>query len=213
MCSGSKKREEKRRREKAEEEYRKAQAEADKRAKEQQEKLDRLAASREAAAAAQQERLFGLQRQQEDMLKKQEQRKTSLQAQNAARQKAVQEETALRQRQIAEGKAQQQQQIQMQSQKTIADANFRADVLRQKAQELNATAQETARQSAIDVKNTNISNSAISSSLRILSKGGNDPGPTAQQSKKTTRAGRAKTTNTGLKLGSQANTSGSNISI
>ena len=93
----------------------------------------------------------------------------------------------------------------------VAAAQARQAESKRKAQEAQRQAEATARQSAIDVRNMNVQSNAVSSSLRLLSKGPRSPGPTAQQSKPNTQRRGAKTTSTGLRMGSQASTTGTNI--
>ena len=69
------------------------------------------------------------------------------------------------------------------------------------------------RRSRRRIRNLNITNNASASSLRILGRGMADPGPGAQQSRRVERTRGAKNTSTGLRIGSQVNTSGANFSV
>ena len=88
-------------------------------------------------------------------------------------------------------------------------SNRVAEINRQSAAEV----ERVNRESAIRVRNLNTTNDAITSSLRILGRGMADPGPSAQQSKRSERTRGAKNTSTGLRMGSQVNTAGANLSI
>ena len=127
---------------------------------------------------------------------------------------------------IADQQAAQRASLQRQADANAAAARQRSEALRQQyssqmsalqseqQQQLAAINKETAeikRQGEIDVRNLNTTNQAITSSLRILSRGTTNRAPNAQQSKRGDRTTGAKTTSTGLRIGSQPSSSGANI--
>lgn len=95
---------------------------------------------------------------------------------------------------------------QQQAQRTKANA-LRSELTGRQQQ-----TQAAIQQSQTAVRNLNIKNQAVASSLNILAKDGGKQGPTASQSKRPQRGRGAKTTSTGLRLGSQASSSGANLS-
>ena len=207
MCSGRRQQEKKRKERELREAAERRQRELDRRAEERRRELQALANQRKMLAWQQEVKKKEYQAQLRR--NRDESYARTIQATNEFRREEknlftnrdnrIREENARRDSAIGKQKVREEQ------------ANRAAAASMKAAAKYRQEAEQTRQESEIKVRNMNAQSSAISSSLRVLSKGATAPGPTAQQSKKKQETGRAKTTSTGLRLGSQANTAGPNI--